>query len=180
MSKVLTGARAVVSVSAAGGAPQIVGIFETCTFNVNVGTEPIHLLGRYSPDEITPTSYEAVTLSCSGFRVIGAGPYVGSPSAANATVSPDAAGYSAGANNQNGGPAFPMLQDLLTLDPVTISIKDRQTGDTILVAQNCVPTSWNGNHNSRATSRITINYTGTVIYDESGAQSEGNGAVNLP
>jgi hypothetical protein len=164
-TKVLTGGRAKVYVN-----NNLVGIFETCTFNVNVGTEPIHILGRYSPDEITPTSYEAVTLSCSGFRIVGAGPYTGSPSANNQGVGEAA----------TVGPAFPMLQDLLNLDPVTISVVDRQTGATILTAIGCVPNSWNGNHNARATSRVTINYTGLRISDESGAQDEGNGAVNLP
>jgi hypothetical protein len=148
-TKVLTGARAKVYVN-----NQLVGIYETATYNVNIGTEPIHILGRYSPDEITPTSYEAVTISCSGFRIVGEGPHV--------------------------LPAVPRLQDLLNFDSVTLAVVDRQTGETILTAIGCVPNSYNGNHNARATSRITINYTGLRISDESGAQDEGNGAVNLP
>jgi hypothetical protein len=121
---------------------------------MNIGTEPIHLLGRYSPDEITITSYEAVTISCSGFRVVGQGPYV--------------------------LPAVPKLQDLLNFDSVTLTVVDRQTGQQILTAIGCVPTSYNGNHNARATSRVSINYTGLRISDESGPQDEGDGAVNLP
>lgn len=148
-SKVMVGARAKVYVN-----NQLVGIYETCTYNMNIGTEPIHLLGRYSPDEITPTSYEAVTISCSGFRVVGQGPHV--------------------------LPAVPKLQDLLNLEAVTIAVVDRQTGQTILTAIGCVPNSFNGNHNARATSRVTINYTGLRISDESGAQDEGQGAVSLP
>lgn len=148
-SHVLTGARAKVYVN-----NQLVGIFETCTYNMNIGTEPIHLLGRYSAAEITPTSYEAVTISCSGFRIVGQGPHV--------------------------LPAVPKVQDLLTLDGVTIAVVDRQSGQTILTAIGCVGNSFNGNHNARATSRITINYTGLVLSDESGAQSEGQGAVELP
>lgn len=148
-SKVLTGARAKVYVN-----NKLVGIYETCTYNMNIGTEPIHLLGRYSPDEITPTSYEAVTISCSGFRIVGQGPHV--------------------------LPAVPKLQDLLTLEAVTLAIVDRQSGATILTAIGCVPNSYNGNHNARATSRITINYTGLRLSDEAGDQDEGAGAVNLP
>jgi hypothetical protein len=147
-SKVLTGARAKIYVN-----NKLVGIYETCTYNMNIGTEPIHLLGRYSPDEITPTSYEAVTISCGGFRVVGQGPHV--------------------------LPAVPKLQDLLTLDGVTLAIVDRQSGQTILTAIGCVPNSYNGNHNARATSRITINYTGLRLSDEAGDQDEG-GAVSLP
>ena len=152
MSKVMTGARAKIYVN-----NKLVGIFETCTYNMNIGTEPIHLLGRFGPDEITPTSYEAVTISCSGFRVVGNGPHV--------------------------LPAVPKLQDLLNLSGVTITVVDRQQTDpkkaTILTAIGCVPNSYNGNHNARATSRITINYTGLVISDEDGDQSEA-GAVSLP
>ncbi len=147
-SKVMVGARAKVYVN-----NQLVGIYETCTYNMSIGTEPIHLLGRYSPDEITPTSYEAVTISCSGFRVVDQGPHV--------------------------LPQVPLLQDLLNLEAVTIAVVDRQTGKTILTAIGCVPNSYNGNHNARATSRVTINYTGLRLSDESGAQDEG-GAVSLP
>lgn len=147
-SKVMVGARAKVYVN-----NQLVGIYETCTYNMNIGTEPIHLLGRFSPDEITPTSYEAVSIQCSGFRVVGQGPHV--------------------------LPAVPKLQDLLTLEAVTIAVVDRQTGQTVLTAIGCVPNGYNGNHNARATSRVTINYTGLRLSDESGAQDE-NGAVSLP
>lgn len=148
-SKVVTGARAKVYVN-----NQLVGIYENANYNMNIGVEPIHLLGRYSPDEITPTSYEAVTISCAGFRVIGQGPHV--------------------------LPAVPKLQDLLTLEGVTLAIVDRQTGQTMLTAIGCVANSYNGSHSARATSRVTINYTGLRLADESGAQDEGAGAVNLP
>lgn len=147
-TKVMVGARAKVYVD-----NQLVGIFESCNYNTNIGVEAIHLLGRYSPDEITPTSYEAITLACSGFRVIGAGVH---------TL-----------------PKFPKLQDILSLEAVTISVEDRQTNQTILTAIGCVGTSMNGNHNARATSRVTVNYTGLRLSDEAGAQDEG-GAVSLP
>lgn len=147
-SKIMTGARAKVYVD-----NQLVGIFESCNYNASVGVEPIHILGRYSPDEITPTSYEAVTLSCSGFKVVGNGVHV--------------------------LPKAPKLQDLLNLEAITIAVVDRQTGETLLTAIGCVATAWNGNYNTRATSRLTVNYTGLRISDESGAQDEG-GAVSLP
>ena len=147
-SKVVTGARVKMYVN-----NQLVGIFETVSYNVNIGTEPIHILGRYSPDEITPTSYEAVTLSCGAFRIVGQGPHV--------------------------LPAVPKLQDLINLDGVVLSVVDRQSGKTILTAVGCVPTGYSGNQNSRATSRFSVNYTGLRLSDEAGDQDEG-GAVNLP
>lgn len=156
MSKVLTGGRAVVEVN-----NKIVGIFESCTYGANVGVEPIHVLGRFGPAEITPTSYEAVSISCNGFRVVDNGAHV--------------------------LPKFPKLQDLLDLGPVTISIKDRQTGKSIMTATGCIPTSYSTGVNARATSRISINYMGLKVSDEAGDQAEskktgvnGSDPVELP
>ena len=73
-AKVFHGARAKVFVKPTeNGTPQLVGIFDSCSYSVNIGAEAIHILGRFSPDEITQTSYEAVQVSCSGFRIIGNG-----------------------------------------------------------------------------------------------------------
>lgn len=151
MAKVFTGARAVVSIDNV-----IVGVFDSCTYAINIGAEPIHILGRFSPAEIAQTSYEAVTVNCSGFRVIG-----------------------------NGGhvlPKVPKLQDLLALEGITLSMSDRQgeAGDEpILTVHNCVPINYSTGANAKATSRIQVTYLGTHAADESGAQDEGD-AVNLP
>lgn len=146
--KVMTGGRAIISVNNLA-----VGIFESVTYNLQIGTEAIHILGRFSPDEITVTSQEAVTLTCAGFRVIGNGPYV--------------------------LPAVPTLQDLLSIEGATITVVDRQTNQTILTVIGAIATGYSGNFNAKATSRITINYTGLRFYDESGAQDEA-GATDLP
>lgn len=150
LAKVFTGARAKVYVD-----DVLVGLFDSVTYAINIGAEPIHLLGRFSPDEITPTSYEAVTVNCSGFRLIG-----------------------------NGGhvlPKFPKLQDLLNLDTITLAIIDRQSTDNvpIMTVQNCIPISYSTGVNAKATSRIQITYLGTHHFDEDGEQSEGD-AVSLP
>jgi hypothetical protein len=148
-AKVFVGARARVYVDNV-----LVGIFDSVDYSVNVGAEPIHLLGRYGPAEITPTSYEAVSLNCSGFRLIG-----------------------------NGGhilPKMPKLQDLLNLESVTLSVSDRQNPDIpILVAQNCIPVSYSTGYSAKATSRIRVSYLGTKASDEAGDQSEA-GATELP
>ena len=150
-AKVFTGARAKVYVDNV-----LVGIFDSCSYAVNIGAEAIHILGRYSPAEITQTSYEAVTANCSGFRLIG-----------------------------NGGhvlPKMPKLQDLLNLESITLAMIDRQgaaNDPPILVVQNCLPINYSTGANAKSTSRIQITYMGTHASDESGAQDEG-GAVNLP
>lgn len=150
-AKTMTGARAKVYVDNV-----LVGIFDSCNYAVNVGAEPIHLLGRFSPSEITPTSYEAVAVNCSGFRLVG-----------------------------NGGhilPKFPKLQDLLNLEHVTLAVVDRQSpanAEPIMKVFGCVPVSYATGYNAKSTSRIQISYLGVAAADESGAQDEGD-AVNLP
>lgn len=150
-AKVFTGARAKVYVDNV-----LVGIFDSCTYAVNIGAEAIHILGRYSPAEITQTSYEAVTANCSGFRIIG-----------------------------NGGhvlPKVPKLQDLLNLETITLAMLDRQGAQNdppVMIVQNCIPINYSTGANAKATSRVQITYLGTHASDEAGAQDEG-GAVNLP
>jgi len=155
MSKVLTGGRAILSIQKGTGTPVVVGIFESCTYGANIGVEPIFILGSFAPKEITPTSYEAINVNCSGFRVVDSGAH---------TL-----------------PAFPKLQDLLALEGVTITIKDRQNANkNIMTVSGCVPTSYNTGVNAKATSRLQVSYTGLRLSDESGDQSESAGSSELP
>lgn len=154
MAKTVVGARAKVYVD-----NKLVGIFESVSVANATGTEAIHLLGRYSPDEVVITSKEAVRITCAGFRVAGNGKHV--------------------------LPKVPKVQDLLGFQPFTITIVDRQpdaagkpvTLETIL---GCVPGDDNTNYNAKATSRVNITYIGIRASDESGAQDESAGAVSLP
>ena len=133
----------------------LVGVFDSCNYAVNVGAEPIHILGRYGPADITPTSYEAVSASCSGFRII-----------------------------EHGGhmlPKFPKLQDLLNLETVKLAIVDRQSKENIpiLVIHGAIPVNYSTGYQARATSRIQITYLGVKATDESGDQNEINAAELL-
>ncbi len=134
-------------------------IFDSVSWNVNLGFEAIHLLGRHSPDEINITSYEAVSVTCSGYRVL---------------------------NNGVGViPKFPKLQDLLNLETITLEIVSRtDTSKPMLVIKNCVPTSNTGNAQAKVTSKVQITYTGTLAEDEgtgdgNSQQQEGAGATTL-
>lgn len=149
MSKVVTGSRAKVYIDNV-----LVGIFESCTVANSTGTEAIHLLGRYSPDEIVITSKEAVNVTCAGFRVVGQG--------------------------KHRLPKVPKVQDLISFQPFTLAVVDRQTGQTMETILGVVPTTDNTNYNAKATSRINISYMGIRASDEDGAQDEGSGAVSLP
>ena len=119
---------------------KLVGIFESCTVSGGYSTEPIFLLGRYAPDEIVVTASEVVNVSCSGFRIAGEGIHV--------------------------LPAVPLVKDLLGFNAFTITVVDRQSGDVLETVLNCVPSTHNTSYNSRATSKISINYTGTIAYNE--------------
>jgi hypothetical protein len=149
MSKVMTGARAKLFVDQA-----LVGIFESCNWNQNFGNEAIHILGRFSPDEIVITSAEAVPVNCSGFKVVGAGVH---------TL-----------------PKVPKIQDLLDLDDIVLQIVDRQTSEAIFTLLGAKAVGHSGGVQARATSRVTVNYIGTRMQDEDGAQDEAAGAAFLP
>ena len=149
MSKVMTGARAKVFVD-----DELVAIYESCSYGANIGVEPIHTLGRFSAHEITPTSYEAVVVNCSGFRII--------------------------ENGAHTLPKVPKVQELLDLENVRISVSDRQTGKNIMSVVGCVANAYNTNLQARATSRVQVTYTGTILSDEEGGQSEGRDPVDLP
>lgn len=149
MSRTMTGARAIVKVDST-----VVGVFESCQYGAAVGTEPIHTLGRYSANEISVNSYEAIQVSCSGFRLIGQGVHE--------------------------LPKAPKLQDLLNLENVQISIEDRQTKENIMTVLDCVASNWSESQQAKGTTRFNITYIGTVLSDESGDQVESNDATNFP
>lgn len=149
MSKTVTGGRAKVFVN-----NKLVGIFESCNYNRVYGTEAIHILGRYTPAEIVYTSVEAVTITCSGFRVVGQGVHV--------------------------LPAVPHIQDILNFQPFVLTVTDRQTNKNLATIQGVLPNGDNGNFNAKASSRVTVNYQGLIMSDEDGDQSESQGASDLP
>lgn len=154
-SKVITGGRSVVSIDDGSG-PQVIGIFDSCTVNESITSEDIHILGRYSPSEITLTGYSAVSVQCSGFRVYGAGV------------------------KKLG--RFPKLAQLLGLGPISITIADREnpSGAPLMTIVNCLPDTNSNAFQSRATSKINISYKGTMAVDESSVGDAEVGAVDLP
>lgn len=147
-SYTMTGSRAELFLPNSVGTLVLAGTFDTVSRTRGLGTEDIHTLGVYGPREIVINSYNAITLNCSGFRVIGAGTTV--------------------LGN------FPTLAELLNYVAVTIKVVDRQTGITTLVATGCVPTNDTDSYNARATSKTSISYTGLAVYDESTTDSSGN------
>lgn len=149
-AKVFTGARAVVSVDG-----QDIGVFDSCSYGSNIGVEPIHILGSFVTQEITPTTYGEISVECSGFRVLNNGPH---------TL-----------------PKFPRLQDLLNLGSVTLSIRDRQSGTKMMEVIGAVPVAYRSGVNARSTSKISITYMGRILSDEGSiGQAETNNPSILP
>jgi len=150
-AKTITGGRTVVI---SDGIP--VGIYDSVTINEGLTLEDIHTLGKYGPQEIVATAYNAVSVNCSGFRVYGSGV--------------KALGQ------------FPTLADLITLGTITLAIQDRQnpTGAPLATVINCVPETNNVNFNARASSKVNLTFRGTALTDESTVGDAELGASSYP
>lgn len=143
----MTGGRALLYLPDQSGKLVLAGTFDTVSRTRGLGTEAIHTLGQYSAREITVTSYNEVTVNCSGFRVVGAGTTV--------------------LGN------FPTLAELISYSGVTIKVQDRQTGITLMVVTGAVPTTDSDSYSAKATTKTSISYTGIAAYDEATVDSTG-------
>ena len=155
-SKVITGGRTVVSITGPSGGPVPIGIFDSISTTEAITSEDIHILGRYSPAELSLTGYNAVQVTCSGFRVYG---------------------YGVKALGQ-----FPTMAQLLGLGSVTLTVSDRENpkGPALATIINCLPDTNSNNYTSRATSKISITYKGQFMVDESAPNDSEIGAADLP
>lgn len=146
-SKTLTGARVKLYMeNPATGQLQLAGIFGSVATGATMGLEPTYILGSYAAGELAYTSLDVITVTLTGFRVEGNGPYaIGN---------------------------VPQLQDLLTNTDFHLSCVDRQTGDTILTVTGCRVQGWGGTHATRALSDLTVTVQGLVLSDESGPQED--------
>lgn len=153
--KVMNGARAVLSViNPNTGAAGPVGIFSSVSYSLQYAAQPVFILGRYSAAEIDYTGAEPISVTASGWRVIGNGPHVA------------------------GGVA--RLQDLLQHDELTLVITDRATNAPIAKVTRVRPTGFSTTIDSRNLEQITVTFIGIVVDDESTQNSESAGATNLP
>jgi hypothetical protein len=154
-SKVMSGARAKVFIADPNsGKPELVGSFHTVTVGLTFDVQPVNILGRFSPDELVYTAQEAVTVQCSGFRVIGAGVH--------------------------RMMKVPNTRDLLTHEYLQLVITDRQTGRDIHKVHSVRPVSYSTTLNARALEDVSVTYLGLLIDDEDTELSESVGAATLP
>lgn len=146
--KVLTGNRVKVFCDGA-----LVGIFDSCNYSSGISTEDIFILGASAAREIAITAQEVVSLSCSGFRVIGSGVHV--------------------------LPKFPKLGDLLNFESLTFTVVDRKTGSTVLTVLGVVPVNNGENYQAKSISKVNCSFKGIRGFDESGDSDEAD-AADLP
>ena len=149
-SNILTGPRAKVFINS-----NPAGLFTSVTWSNRQEKIPTHIIGRYNPAEIVPTSQDAIQLSLSGYRVIDSGPY----QALHATA----------------------LRDLLHEEDFSIAIQDRQTGKIIFQVVGCRVQGWSSGVNARAISDIRLDVIGIRADDEYTSQlgDEDVGASNI-
>jgi hypothetical protein len=170
--KVFTGARAIVSISDANiGSPNganvpsgvlattVCGTFDNLSYAVVLGAQPAYILGAFAPVEIGYTHTEPVSISASGWRVIGNGPHV--------------QGH------------VPTLQELLLHEYITMTVVDRQTGNTIATLVSVRPTGYNTAIVARQLETMNLNFLGLLPVEDETATVQAEtptpvGAATLP
>ncbi len=159
--KVVHGARAIVQlVDPNTGVGSNVGIFDNCSYSLTYDVQPAFILGRFSAAELGYTAQEPVPITCSGWRVISAGP------------------HQLPGNGMMGG--VPHLQDLLMNDYISLQVVDRQSGKPIATFSSVRATGYSTTIQARQLETVTVNFTGLLVDDESGDNTESPPAADLP
>lgn len=160
--RTMTGARAKVGlVDTETGNVRFIGIFDSCSYSCSYTAEPIFILGRYSAADTEYTAAEVVSITCSGFRVLGHG--------------------------WHRGAALPALQDLMRAGYIEMTVVDRLSeadgkydGGRIAKIKKVRPTGGGGGYSARQLSQISMNYIGLLCDDESTENNEHPTAMDLP
>lgn len=136
------------------GKPELIGIFNSITWGLTYDVQPVFLLGRSGPDELVYTAQEPITVSCGGFRVVGAGVHKLAK--------------------------MPNVKDLLTHEYLQLVINDRQTGRDIAKIHSVRPVSYGTTLTARNLEEINITYMGLLVDDEDTQLAERPDAATLP
>lgn len=151
----MSGARAKVSIyDPVSGQSKTVGIWNNFSYSVSIDVSPAFILGRYSAAELSTTAVEPVSITCSGWRVVGHGPYV------EGRITP--------------------LDQLLTQEYIVLSVYDRQTGLAVATIHGCLPTGFSSTLSARQLQDSSNTYQGLLMDDESTINTEAASASDLP
>lgn len=154
-AKTMHGARGKVFIADPNtGRTELVGIFNSISWGLNYDVQPVFLLGRHGADELVYTAQEPISVTCGGFKVVGAGVHkLGK---------------------------MPNVSDLLTHEYLTLVINDRQTGRDIAKIHSVRPVSYGTTLTARNLEEITISYMGLLVDDEDLQLAERADATTLP
>ncbi len=151
--QVMHGSRAILRVNG-----KAVGVFNNVSYQLNYDTSPVFILGRFNPVEIVITGQEPVSVTASGWRVVGYGPFVAG--------------------------AMPHLGDLLNNQgPITLAIYDRQAAadaSPILEVVGCVAHGFSSSSAAKSIQEMTVNFTGIALRDESAPEDDDGTAASFP
>ena len=151
----MSGARAKLAVADPSGNFHVVGIFNNVSWGLTYDVQPAYILGRYSPAELDYTAQEPVSITCSGWRIIGKGPHVSA--------------------------RVPRLQDLLTADYIELTVYDRASNDLPIAKFHSVrPTGFSTTLTARQLEEVTVTFVGLLVDDESTQNAESASATDLP
>jgi hypothetical protein len=157
-AKTMTGARAQLIVAdPTTGEGKVVGIFNSVSWGLAYDAQPSYVLGRYSPAETVYTAQEAVSITATGWRAVGAGPHVSAK--------------------------VPNLKDLMNHEYMQLAIFDRQSasGAPVLTAKfkDVRPVGYSTSLSARGVQEVTCNFLGIFVDDESTQNNELPGASDL-
>lgn len=153
--KVVHGARCQVIIADPNrGTSKVVGLFNSISYGLAYDVQDVFLLGRVSADEIVTTAQETVNVSCSGFRVVGAGAHTGAH--------------------------ITSLQDVLTAEYLQLAVYDRQTNKIIAKISSVRPVGFSTSINARQLEEISVSFKGILVGDEDVDNAEPVGSTTLP
>jgi len=157
-SKTMTGARAMVMING-----QVIGFFSNAAVTCRQSKEPIYVLGAYAPVELCPTTQDVISLTLTGFKQQGKGPYaIGAATLANELIKEGEFDVTV-IDRQQANFASSMDQNYMG------NRKDAAT----LKGKRCRLVSWSTGFAARGISDLRLEVVGLEIEDES-IQDGGN------
>lgn len=155
MGKVVDGARAKLArFDRNTNQAEILGIFDSVSFQINHDVQAVNILGRYTAAELVTTAVDPVAISASGWRVPNNGKHI------------------------QGG--LTAIEQLMFQEYMEMLLIDRKTNITLAKVSYVLPVSAAEQVSNRSLMTLNMNYMGIILSDESVDQAEGPGAVDLP
>jgi hypothetical protein len=150
--KVSTGARAILKIN-----NRVVAFANSVSYRIGYSISSVNTLGRLTAARFEPTGSD-VTLNLGMFRYTAPG---GKGNAPDGTLG-----------------LVPTIQGMLTSDDIKIELKDRVTGETILMVDRARLTDRSGVVDARGILSETMSFVGVISWSsDSGVQSEGGGVL---